>query len=120
MDKEIQQAIELLQRHGYEVVMPQSVTEINEEFEYWWQLYNKNRGKEKCAKRWARLSKKDRQACIAATPAYVQSVSNKQYQKDPLTYLNGHCWQDEIIDPYGERKQAIAFATKTADILSAE
>lgn len=58
MDKEIQQAIYLLQQHGYEVIMPQSVTEINEEFEYWWQLYNKKRGKDKCAKRWARLSKK--------------------------------------------------------------
>ena len=41
MDKEIQQAIYLLQQHGYEVIMPQSVTEINEEFEYWWQLYNR-------------------------------------------------------------------------------
>lgn len=121
MEKEIQQAIDLLLRNGYEITPPQTVSEINDEFETWWKLYNKKRGKDKCQKRWARMSKKERQACIAETPAYVRSVPNKQYQKDPFTYLNGKCWEDEIIDPYGQEQQsAIGFAARMATILNAE
>lgn len=122
MEKEIQQAIDLLLQHGYEVTPPQSISEVNKEFEMWWNVYNKKRGKDKCQKRWARLSKKDRQACIAATPAYVRSISEKQYQKDPFTYLNGRCWEDEIIDPYGhsEQQAAIGFAERMATILNAD
>ena len=122
MEKEIQQAIDLLLQNGYEVTPPQSVKEINDDFEQWWNLYNKKRGKDKCLKRWMRMSKKDRLACITATPAYVRSVSEKQYQKDPFTYLNGRCWEDEIIDFYGEAEQrtAIGFATKAAAILNAD
>lgn len=126
MENEVQQAIDLLLQHGYEVIAPESTpqlkTEILKEFENWWNLYNKKRGKDKCWRRWQRMPKKDRQACLAATPAYVRSVSEKQYQKDPFTYLNGRCWQDEIIDPYGETEQqtAIGFAAKAAAILNAE
>lgn len=122
MENEVQQAINLLLQHGYEVIAPQSKADISNEFQLWWNSYNKKRGKDKCWKRWQRMTKKDRQACIAATPAYVRSVSEKQYQKDPFTYLNGRCWEDEIIDPYGESEQraAIGFATKAAAILNAD
>lgn len=122
MEQEIQNAIDLLRANGYEVTPPQTPYEINDEFEQWWNMYNKKRGKEKCKRRWARLNKKDRTACMAATPAYVRSITEKQYQKDPFTYLNGRCWEDEIIDPYGEAEQraTISFATKAAAILNAE
>lgn len=120
-EKEIQQAIDLLLRNGYEVTPPQSLVEINNDFEKWWNIYNKKRGKEKCAKRWARMSKKDREACMAATPAYVRSIFEKQYQKDPFTYLNGRCWEDEIIDPYDIQQQsAVTFAARAASILNAD
>ena len=54
MEKEIQQAIDLLLQNGYEVTPSQSVKEINDDFEQWWNLYNKKRGKDKCLKRWIR------------------------------------------------------------------
>lgn len=120
MIDEIQQAIALLQKHGYEVLPPERETQLNVEFENWWNLYNKKRGKVKCLRFWARMSKKDKADCIAATPAYVQSITDKQFQKDPFTYLNGRCWQDEIINPYGEQQSAITFASKAAAILNAE
>ena len=66
-------------------------------FSEWWELYNKKRGKEKCMKKWEKMSYEDRRACIEATPAYVASTEDKQFRKDPLTYLNGKCWNDEII-----------------------
>lgn len=122
MDKKIQEAIELLTQNGYEIVPPQAHEDIVSDFTTWWNLYNKKRGKDKCLKKWMRMSKKDRQACLAATPLYVKTITSKQYQKDPFTYLNGRCWEDEIIDPYGDIQQqqtAIGFATKAAAILNA-
>lgn len=122
MEKEIQQAIDLLLQHGYEVTPPQSEEEINNEFECWWNMYDKKCGKNKCLRKWVNMPKKDRISCITATPAYVKSRPVKQYRKDPFTYLNGRCWEDEIIDPYGEAEQrtAIGFATKAAAILNAD
>lgn len=122
MEKEIQQAIDLLLQHGYEVTPPQSEEEINNEFERWWNMYDKKCGKNKCLRKWVNMPKKDRISCITATPAYVKSRPVKQYRKDPFTYLNGRCWEDEIIDPYGEVEQrtAIEFATKAAAILNAD
>ena len=67
-------------------------------FEYWWTLYDKKRGREKCLQKWQRLTESDRTACINATPAYVASTPDKQFRKDPLTYLNQKAWNDEIIN----------------------
>lgn len=44
MEKEIRQAIDLLLQHGYEVTPPQSIKEINDDFEQWWNIQQK-RGK---------------------------------------------------------------------------
>jgi hypothetical protein len=67
------------------------------DFGYWWKIYDLKVGKEKCMQKWAKMTVKDREACIAATPAYVASTPDKQFRKRPLTYLNGKCWNDEII-----------------------
>jgi hypothetical protein len=66
-------------------------------FETWWKLYDLKVGKEKCMQKWAKMTVKDREACIAATPAYVASTPDKQFRKRPLTYLNQKSWNDEII-----------------------
>lgn len=125
MEKEIQKAIELLTREGYEVVPPQSVSVINEDFENWWNLYNKKVGKEKCLKKWQHMTKKDRKACIEATPRYVASITQKVYQKHPLTYLNSRAWEDEIYSEYDEqtvRKQQteLSFIRTAAEALGAD
>lgn len=72
------------------------VVEADSSFDQWWELYQKKRGKDKCLKKWAKLSQKDRQACIAATPAYVASTPDVNFRKDPYTYLNNKSWNDEI------------------------
>lgn len=66
-------------------------------FKQFWDAYDLKIGKEKCMKKWAKMSVKDREACIAAIPFYVASTPDKQFRKRPLTYLNGKCWNDEII-----------------------
>jgi hypothetical protein len=79
----------------------------DEGFEEWWNLYNNKRGKEKCKKKWAKLSLKDKRACLDATPAYVASTPDVTYRKDPYTYLYNSSWNDEIYFRNGTDKPTI-------------
>ena len=71
--------------------------DFHKSFETWWKLYDKKRGKEKCLKKWQKMTPAERELCIKNTPAYVQSTPDKQYRKDPQTFLNNKSWEDEII-----------------------
>lgn len=87
-------------------------------FEQWWNLYAKKRGRKKTETKWNKLSLQDKALCFRATPAYVASTPDVQYRLDPLTYLNGERWNDEIIQRQSyERQHAINLATKAARIL---
>ena len=83
-------------------------------FNIWWQIYDKKRAREKCLAKWNKLSPQEQQACVDATPAYVASTPDKQYRKDPLTYLNQKAWNDEIIARNDSAQQRLS---KLADIL---
>lgn len=88
-------------------------------FEEWWNAYNKKRGRKKAEAKWNKLSDFDKIECMKATPSYVASIEDKQFQKDPLTYLNGECWNDEIINKTNyEQQRTISLASKAARILS--
>ena len=90
-------------------------------FEQWWNLYAKKRGKKKTEAKWNRLSLQDKALCYKATPAYVASTPDVQYRLDPLTYLNGERWNDEIIYRQNyDQQHAISLATKAARILGAD
>jgi hypothetical protein len=64
-------------------------------FADFWQAYGKKEDKHKCAQRWHTLTAAERQAALAHVPGYVAATPEKRYRKNPLTYLNGKCWQDE-------------------------
>lgn len=78
--------------------------ELLSSFSRWWELYDKKVGRAACLRCWRRLTKAQRSECIAKTPAYVASTPEKQYRKHPLTYLHGHCWDDEIIESARPRR----------------
>ena len=94
-------------------VPPQEAT-----FDEWWNLYDKKRSRDKCEKKWQKLTMQDRIDCIAATPAYVASTPDKKYRKDPITYLNNHSWNDEIIIPDSNRAQAAQRAASVASLIA--
>lgn len=103
-------------------IPPHPVKEPNnapteEEFDLWWNMYDKKRSRKKVIQKWFKMSAKKRADCIAATPAYVASTPDKQYRKDPFTYLNQECYYDEIINPSENAKQFNP-AAKAAAILS--
>ena len=66
-------------------------------FEAFWSEYGKKVGKKKAEARFSKLSAKEREAIKAALPAYIAATPDRQYRKNPETYLNGRCWEDEII-----------------------
>lgn len=74
-------------------------------FEEWWNAYNKKRGRKKAEAKWKKLSLNDKVACMKATPFYVASTPDPVYRKDPLTYLDGECWNDEIIQKQDYEQQ---------------
>lgn len=93
----------------------------NDSFEDWWRMYDKKRGKKKAKQKWDKLTKAQQVACLYATPAYVKSTPDPVYRKDPLTYLNGECWNDDIIQKQNhEQQRAIDLAAKAARLLGSD
>ena len=61
-----------------------------------WNLYDKKVDKVKVEKAFNKLSKADKENAIKYLPSYLESQPNKMYRKNPLTWLNGKNWLDEI------------------------
>jgi hypothetical protein len=70
---------------------------IELQFNEFWNGYNKKTGKDKSIKKWNSLTDLDREDILKAFPDYVKSTPDKKFRKDPITYLNGSHWKDEII-----------------------
>ena len=68
-------------------------------FEFFWNTYDKKEGRHKCELKFKKLTIADRNALFHALPLYIQSTPDKQYRKNPLTWLNGKHWNDEITTP---------------------
>jgi len=66
-------------------------------FEDFWLLYDKKRSKKKANKFWNKLKHKDKEEIMRTLPDYIQSTPDKQFRKDPCTYLYNESWNDEII-----------------------
>lgn len=90
-------------------------------FDDWWNAYSKKRGRKKAEAKWDKLSPYDKLACMRVVLAYVDATPDPLYRKDPLTYLNGECWNDEIITKQNdEHRQSQRLAEKAARILGAK
>jgi len=72
---------------------------IKKEFEYFWDAYNKKTEKNKCFKKWQTLKKYEKDKISNVLGDYVKSTPDVQYRKNPLKWLNGECWDDEIQKP---------------------
>ena len=80
---------------------------LNIPFDVFWKTYAKSVGKDKCEAKWRSLSNKVREQIMEHLPAYVASTPTKKFRKDPMTYLNGKGWLDDIIvDEPGINQQA--------------
>jgi hypothetical protein len=71
---------------------------INIDFEWFWNEYDKKVGeKQKLKKKWNKLSDEERQNAMNYIELYKEAVPDKQFRKNPETFLNNKSWNDEII-----------------------
>lgn len=72
--------------------------EPNHSFEEFWNLYDKKTGeKKKLAKKWLALTDEEREAIMNYIPKYIACQPDKQFRKNPETFLNNKSWNDELI-----------------------
>ena len=71
---------------------------VKNDFDLFWKLYDKKVKKEKCENYWLKLKQSEIDAIFVHVPLYVKSTTDKQFRKDPATYLYNKSWNDEIID----------------------
>jgi Domain of unknown function (DUF4373) len=74
------------------------LNEVNntKEFEIFWNSYGKKVDRVKCEKAWKKLKKQEIEKILETINRYVGANPDIQYRKNPLTYLNGKCFNDEL------------------------
>jgi hypothetical protein len=72
--------------------------QVNIDFDWFWNDYDKKVGvKEKLKKKWNKLTDQERENAMNYIELYKQSVPDKQFRKNPETFLNNKSWNDELI-----------------------
>lgn len=76
----------------------------NFSFDEFWDLYDKKVGKkDKLIKKWLKLSDKERELAMSYIPEYKIAQPDKQFRKNPETFLNQKSWNDELIYKNGNK-----------------
>ena len=75
----------------------------SDEFEIFWNSYGKKVDRVKCEKAWKKLKKQEIEKILETINLYVGANPDIQYRKNPLTYLNGKCFNDELPN-YGKNQ----------------
>jgi predicted nuclease with TOPRIM domain len=83
--------------------------EINIDFDFFWDYYDKRVGdKGKIKKKWDNLTDEERQKAFNFIESYKIVQPDKQFRKNPETFLNNKSWNDEIIKPTSSTKLTYA------------
>jgi hypothetical protein len=88
---------------------------INIDFEWFWNEYDKKIGeKQKLKKKWNKLTDEERQNAMNYLDLYKQSVPDKQFRKNPETFLNNKSWNDEIINRSNTTSNKLSYTERQA------
>jgi hypothetical protein len=68
-------------------------------FSDFWDCYDKKVEKAKCERIYAKIPEAKRTAIKESLPDYVKATPDKRFRKNPQTWLNNSCWDDEIVMP---------------------
>lgn len=72
---------------------------IEAEFNDWWRLYNKKLGRKKSETKFKSLRNSyELDVIVKGTKEYLKTITDKQYQKHPYTFLNGEHFNDDYSD----------------------
>ena len=70
----------------------------DDDFERWWKLYDKKRGKKQVKKYWLKnIKSEDLDDIVKHTILYVANT-DKNFRKDAIRYLRHEAWNDEVIE----------------------
>jgi len=87
--------------------------EVNIDFDWFWNGYDKKVGvKEKLKYKWNKLSDKERQDAMNYIDLYKQAIPDKQFRKNPETFLNNKSWNDEIITRNNTSSDKLSYAER--------
>jgi len=75
----------------------QEPCDLDYSFETFWNAYDKKVERASCEKKWKKIKPDTYLLIFDHVERYVKSTPDKQYRKNPETYLNGCCWNDEIL-----------------------
>ena len=83
--------------------------EIKQEtgFNEFWDAYGKKTGTKRAFSAWKRLTKRQRIAAMAGVKDYVRSTPDVRFRKNPTTWINQRCWEDEMISPVKPRARKV-------------
>jgi len=91
---------------------------LDVQFEEFWNLYEKKKGRADCEKKWKKVPPAEKEKILDHVPKYVQSTPDVQYRMNPETYLNGKHWNDEIIIRQNKNGTKQTSGNKFAEYLS--
>jgi hypothetical protein len=81
---------------------------LTEGFEIFWNVFDKKVDRKKAEKLWSTLTDLERARIMQHAPDYVKSTPDKNYRKDPATYLRNKSFDNEIIPCHGNSSTSSA------------
>jgi len=67
---------------------------LENDFLNFWKIYNKKVDSKRCKDKFIKLPKKDIEKILEVVNDYVVLTPDVKFRKNPLTWLNGKCWND--------------------------
>lgn len=67
---------------------------LENDFLTFWKIYNKKVDSKRCKDKFIKLPKKDIEKILEVVNDYVVLTPDIKFRKNPLTWLNGKCWND--------------------------
>ena len=86
-------------------------------FSEFWEFYDKKKDKQRAEKVYKKISLRDRKCIFNTLQAYKDSTPDKQYRKNPETYLRNRTWEDEIIPMGNDRGSKTPAQVLKVDVL---
>lgn len=65
-------------------------------FNTFWDLYDKKTDAKNCKAKFLKLNDTERAMIFKVVKNYVDSTPEKKFRKNPSTWLNGKCWEDDF------------------------
>lgn len=82
--------------------------EVIYSFDEFWKLYGKSSDKKSCLAKFEKLTNEELEKIKINLPNYILSTPDIKYRKNPLTWLNRKCWDDEVkVEQSQQAKQSM-------------